>query len=392
LSDESFDWEPAPPPRALSTIASLLWVIVIAILLAFCFFASSLCITFLLAGFLAILIDPIPTRLERWRVPRILSSALVMGVGILTVSCIVYASYGKASKLVDDVPIYVERTRDALKPLTLKMEKVQKSAGSLTPNPSPRKVPEVRISESPAWPSYLVRGVGSVWGAIIVGGVVPFLTFFMLVRKSHLYNWLTNTFGAGMNVPEFVARLSEMVRGFTLGNVFIGLIMTVVTVGVLFALKIQGAIIIGLISGFLKLIPFVGLLLASALPLMAATLQFDTAGPFIVILVTVVALHLISANLLIPKFIGSRVSVGPVAATMGMLFWGWLWGAIGLLLAVPLTAFVKLVADSNPSLRHISNLLAETPRSPAAWARAANQKPRAPSIPLTEKKATIAAD
>jgi hypothetical protein len=79
-------------------------------------------------------------------------------------------------------------------------------------------------------------------------------------------------------------------------------------------------------------------------------------------------LHLVSANLLTPRFIGSRVNIGPVAATVGMLFWSWVWGAVGLLLAVPLTAFVKLVADCNPSLIHIPNLLAETPRPIPRWA------------------------
>jgi hypothetical protein len=51
-----------------------------------------------------------------------------------------------------------------------------------------------------------------------------------------------------------------------------------------------------------------------------------------------------------------------------MLFWSWLWGGIGLLLAVPLTAFVKLVADCHPALLPISNLLAETPRPLPRWA------------------------
>ena len=55
--------------------------------------------------------------------------------------------------------------------------------------------------------------------------------------------------------------------------------------------------------------------------------------------------------------------------TIGMLFWGWLWGIMGLLLAVPLTAFVKLIADSRPSLIHLSNLLTEDPRPIPHWAR-----------------------
>jgi hypothetical protein len=83
----------------------------------------------------------------------------------------------------------------------------------------------------------------------------------------------------------------------------------------------------------------------------------------------VVLFHLVAANFLIPKLIGSRLLVGPVAVTVGMLFWGWLWGFMGLLLAVPLTAFVKLIADSRPSLIHLSNLLAEDPRPIPRWAR-----------------------
>jgi hypothetical protein len=54
---------------------------------------------------------------------------------------------------------------------------------------------------------------------------------------------------------------------------------------------------------------------------------------------------------------------------VGMLFWSWVWGAVGLLLAVPLTAFVKLVADCHPVLLPISNLLAETPRPMRRWAQ-----------------------
>ena len=67
-------------------------------------------------------------------------------------------------------------------------------------------------------------------------------------------------------------------------------------------------------------------------------------------------------KLRIPRFVGSRLDVGPVAATIGFLFWGWLWGVAGLLLAVPLTAFIKLLADANPSLAHLSTLLARDPQ------------------------------
>ena len=92
-------------------------------------------------------------------------------------------------------------------------------------------------------------------------------------------------------------------------------------------------------------------------------------APFIVITLTILLLHVASANLLTPTFIATRVSIVPVAATVGILFWGWLWGVMGLLLAVPLTAFVKLVADLHPSLCHVSNMLALAPRATPRWVR-----------------------
>jgi|tagenome__1003787_1003787.scaffolds.fasta_scaffold20958386_2 predicted PurR-regulated permease PerM len=362
--------------RTPRRLIPLLWVVVIAIFIAFAFFASSLCIACLISGFLAILCDPVPTFLERWRVPRALSAALLVFLGTVLLGLGVRASYGRVSDFIGAIPEYSDRIRELLTPLRQNIEKVQKTAGTLDPANIPKKrIPEVRVNESPTWPSYLIRGVGTVWGALIVAAVVPFLMFFMLARKMHLYHWLTGALGNYIDVPLFTDRLSQMVRGFAVGNLVIGTAMAATTVGVLLSLKLQGAVLLGIASGFLNLIPFLGAILAALIPIMPALAQFDTVGPVVVIFIAVLSLHLISANLLIPKFIGSRVNIGPVAATIGLLFWGWLWGVMGILLAVPLTAFVKLIADSHPSLIQISNLLAETPRSPRPWPQPGSQAP-----------------
>jgi len=354
-------------PRLLSRIAWLLGIIVLLLLLVFCFFASSICIIFLLAAFLAILVDPVVTRLERWHVPRSASAGFMIVAGMLLVCFMTYASYNSISDVVETMPQYAERIRAVIQPLSQKIARVQETAGSLNPEPPAKKVAEVKIKEPPSWPSYIIRGVGPMWGAIIIIGVVPFLTFFNLIRKEQMNQRLTSFVGATIDVPLFVARVTQMVRGFAVGNLIIGSLMAMVTVLVLLALKVQGAVALGIASGFLNLIPFLGVVLAALIPLGAALLQFNTAAPFAIIFLTVVSLHIISANFLTPRIIGSRVNIGPVAATAGILFWGWLWGLMGILLAVPLTAFVKLVADCHPSLIHVSNLLAESPRPVSSW-------------------------
>jgi predicted PurR-regulated permease PerM len=370
-----------PQPRPMVRIVGLLWVVVIAIVVAFAYFASSLCITFLLASFLALIVDPIPTYLERFRIPRVISTGLLIIVGLVGIVAAVHASYDRANQIIEDLPDYADRIHEAFEPINQRIQQVQKSAGSITasspaPINSKKSPPVVRVADQPstAWPSYLIRGVGSVWGALIVGGIVPFLTFFMLVRKSHLYDWTAHTFGETVDVPNFTAMLARMVRGFVVGNLIVGALMAGVMVAVLYALKVPGAVPLGIASGFLNLVPFLGAILAAGLPLFASIFQFDSPAPFVLMAVAAVALHIVSANFLVPRLIGSRVNIGPVAATMGMLFWGWLWGIMGVLLAVPLTAFVKLVADCHPSLIHISNLLAEKPRGVPHWVEVGSER------------------
>ena len=214
-----------------------------------------------------------------------------------------------------------------------------------------------------------MRGFGSIWGSIIIGGVVPFLTFFMLNRKGQMRSRLAGIMGERIDVQQFSDQIAEMVRGFVFGNLIIGSLMIAISVAVFAALGLRGSVALGFASGILNLVPFLGVPLAAALPVFAGLLQFDTLTPYVIIVVTVLILHVVSANILIPKFIGSRVKIGPVAATVGILFWGWLWGAMGLLLAIPLTALIKIVADCHPSLIHVSNLLAESPRTMPDWAQ-----------------------
>src|SRR6201996_9846029 len=296
-----------PQPRPMLRIVGLLGVVVIAIVVAFAYFASSLCITFLLAGFLALVLDPIPTYLEKLHIPRVISTGLLVIAGVGGIAFAVHASYGRANQIIEELPDYADRIHDAFEPINQRILQVQKSAGSITasaPAPISKKSPPVvRVADSPApaWPSYLIRGVGSVWGAVIVGGIVPFLMFFVLVRKSHLYGWLEHTFGETVDVASFTSMLTKMARGFVVGNLIVGTLMAAVMVGVLYALKVPGAVPLGIASGFLNLVPFLGAILAAGLPLFASIFQFDSPAPFVLMVVAAVALHIVSANFLVPK-------------------------------------------------------------------------------------------
>jgi predicted PurR-regulated permease PerM len=360
----------SPSDKLLSRIAILLFILVAGLLTVFGYYASSICITVVVAGFLAILFDPLVVKLERLHIPRSLAAASIVLAGIGLIGLLGYVLYGRAMSFAEELPVYSSTIQQTIAPISQKIQNFQQSAGNLTNEVHPtKKVPEVRLQESPTWPDYLVRGVGSVWGALIIAGVVPFLTFFMLCTKDQMAIRTNGLFSSGIGADRFITNLNQMIHGFVAGNLIVGSVMALATTLVLWGIGVKGAIPLGIASGLLNLLPFLGLIASLALPLAAALLQFSTPGPYIVITLTILFLHVVSANLLIPKFIANRVSIGPVAATVGILFWGWLWGVMGLLLAVPLTAFIKLVADLHPSLCHLSNMLALTSRPTPRWVR-----------------------
>jgi len=113
----------------------------------------------------------------------------------------------------------------------------------------------------------------------------------------------------------------------------------------------------GLVSGLCNLVPYLGVVLSWTPPLLVGLKQFHTVGPFLFIFAVLTVFHLVTANLLIPALVGWRVRLNALALTVSLLFWGWLWGPMGLLLAIPITAVVKVICDHVEKLQPVGRWL-----------------------------------
>src|SRR3984957_4955650 len=216
--------------KLLSRIAILLFILVAGLLTVFGYYASSICITVVLAGFLAILFDPVVVRLERLHISRSLAAASIVLAGIGLIGLLGYALYGRAMSFAEELPVYASTIQQTIAPISKRIENFQQSAGNLTNDVHPtKKVPEVRLQESPTWPDYLVRGVGSGWGALSIAGVVPFLTFFMLCTKDQMVVRTNGLFSSRIDAARFITNLNQMIRGFVAGNLVVGSVMALAT-------------------------------------------------------------------------------------------------------------------------------------------------------------------
>jgi predicted PurR-regulated permease PerM len=152
--------------------------------------------------------------------------------------------------------------------------------------------------------------------------------------------------------------IAAMVRNFILGNLMIALLIGGISMCVFALLGIPFFYFAGLLSGFLSLVPYFGALLAVLPPVFLGVGKLNLAGVGWIFL-TVFTLHLSAMNILYPKLLGSRLRLNPLAVTIALLFWAWLWGAAGLVLAVPITAAMKIVFDNVPSLKPFGVWLGE---------------------------------
>ena len=152
-----------------------------------------------------------------------------------------------------------------------------------------------------------------------------------------------------------------MIRTYILANFVVGLGTALVCGIVFWYLGIQYFYFIGAISGFASLIPYLGVFLALIPPIASGLGTLHQAGMLTVFL-TVVGMHLLTMNWIYPKVIGSRLSLNPLAVSLSLLFWSWIWGAAGLILAIPLLGALKIICDRIDALQGLASWLGDSQR------------------------------
>jgi predicted PurR-regulated permease PerM len=152
--------------------------------------------------------------------------------------------------------------------------------------------------------------------------------------------------------------IGKMLQSFIVGNLLIGLLISAVSVAIFGLLHVPFFYFVGFLSGFLSLVPYLGIVLAMVPPILVGIGQLEPSD-LIVVVFCVIGLHLLALNVLYPKLLGSRLRINPLAVTIALLFWGAVWGAVGLVLAIPITGAIKIIFDHVESMKPYADWLGE---------------------------------
>jgi predicted PurR-regulated permease PerM len=319
-------------------------------------------VTTLVSILLAYLLEPPVRWLARLRIPRWIGALLVVLSGLALLGGLADYSYNSALQFADQLPAYSARIRNMVGSIRYDVDRITDQARSIVESPkSDKRTAPVRVEERPSVAGLISKSSDAILDLSLAAGFTPFLVYFMLTLKDRTHIATVRLFPKEHRLlaHRTVGRISRMIRTYIVANVLIGLLNTVLCTLIFWLLGIKYFYFIGALSGFIGLVPYLGAFV-SILPPLAAGIDTLNETRIVVVLVGLIAIHVITMNVLYPKFVGRRLRLNPLAVSLSLLFWVWIWGPIGLILALPILGATKIVCDYVDPLRGVGQWLGDS--------------------------------
>lgn len=350
--------EPAAPPRPRASTA----VLVLAILATgfVMWAAQELILPVLLAMFLALIGNPIIRTLQRLYMPRFVGALLVLAVGLAGTVALGSQLIEPAGEWIRQVPREMRQLTPKLREMAQPMQQANEAAKDIAraaggENERPVEVVRTEVND----PYKALTSTPKLLASVLA--VVLLTFFFMVYGQSLQRNAIAMLPGrqqkrVTVDILQSIEReISRYVLTISVINAAVGLAFA----GALYLLGVplQEALLWGTMAFFLNFAPYVGPLMGIIIMLVMGFVAFDELWQSLLPAGIYLLLHTIEGQFITPIVLGRQMALSPLILILALMLFGWLWGIIGLLLAVPLLVCVKLVLSRIEGLQEWSHLL-----------------------------------
>ncbi len=351
----------------------------IAVVVAALYLAKGVLVPLTLAVLLSFLLSPVCDWLERRRLGRIPAVLVTAFLGFAVLGIAAWTAVVQMTALAPKMPEYQDNLHAKLHAVNdyfiATLSKVTNSAEDIgqdlpqavqakSPHGTDERPYSVHVLSSPMSPLQVLSGT---FGTLIEGlgsaGIVVVLVVFFLVRREDLRDRFIRLVGKGQvtvttnMLGDAAKRVSRFLSMLFLVNLAFG-----IAVGIgLYFMGVPNAVLWGILAAALRFIPYIGSWIAAAAPI-ALAMAISTGWLIpILTLGLFVVLELFCGNVLEPWLYGKGTGVSAVAVLVAAVFWTWLWGIVGLLLATPLTVCLLVIGKHVPQLSFLDILLGNEP-------------------------------
>lgn len=309
------------------------------------YFTRSLLLPVVLAWLLSYLLRPIVRVLAKLKIPPLVGSALVL---LSLMALIGYAGSLLAAPVagwVEKAPYSLQQLERKLMPLKKPMEKVAQASGaieSLTSTATPQtKTPTVEVKQHRLSDQLMVQTPELLISAVTMLILLYFLLAYdgvFLGKVIKLMPTLSDKKRAVSIANEIEAQVSRYLLTVTLINCGLGLAVGTV-VGLL---GLPNPVMWGVMVALLNFVPYLGALTGIIFMTLGALLSYDSVTYALLFPAAYLVLAILEGNFVTPMVMGRSLTLNPVLVLLSLMFWGWMWGIIGVILAVPILASFKI--------------------------------------------------
>jgi predicted PurR-regulated permease PerM len=332
--------------------------------------AQAVFVPVMIAVVMSAALSPVVNFMHAARIPRAISAAVVVVFIVGAASGAIYGLSDEAADMANSLPRAMQQLSNTLRrEQASAMENVQEAAKQLenvaveAVSPAPaRGVTQVQIVER----KFRIENFlwnGTLAAAVVVGQAltVLFLTYFMLATGDVFRHKLASIGGSTLRRRKITLQaldeISLNIQRYLLVLVVTGVLVGVATWLAFLWIGMNNAAIWGIAAGVFNSVPYVGPVLVTAGSTLVGIVQFDSVGTGLLVGSVGLVITTLEGYLLTPWLTGRAGRMNPVVVLMSVVFWGWLWGAWGLILGVPIVMMVKAVCDRIEDLKPIGELL-----------------------------------
>jgi len=317
------------------------------------FVVKSIMIPLAFALMISILLNPLVNKLEQKKIPKILSIIIALLLTILAVAGVMFFISSQMVKFSDNMPMLEKKFSELFGSLQLWLQQNYSFAIA--------KQNQMLAEAGNSLKPLVAQTLGTVLGTFSIVFLLPVYIFLILFYKKLILNFLYEVFSErnSKQVGDVLDQTKSAIQSYMIGLLLEAIIVAILNSVALLILGVEYAILLGVIGAILNVLPYIGGIVAIALPIIIATITKDGFSTQILILVAYMVIQFIDNNILVPRIVSSKVKINALVSLVIILLGGAVWGLSGMFLSIPFIAVLKIVFDRVDELKPWGKLLGD---------------------------------
>ena len=302
---------------------------------------------------IAILLNPLVLRLERLKINRVIAISIALVFAFIVIGGVIYFLSSQVMKFSTNFPLMKVKFIQLFGQL---QEWVAVHFGY------PVKKQMQMINDGMKSSQAMVgQTLGSALGGLALVFLVPVYVFLLLYYKKLILNFLYEVFAEenSTKVEDVLGETKVAIQSYMVGLILEAIAVAILNSAALLILGVEYAILLGVLGAILNVLPYIGGIIAIALPVLVALISDGGVSTSIWIVILYIIIQFIDNHILIPLLVSSRVKINAFFSIFIVLFGGVLWGVTGMFLSIPFLAIVKIIFVRIPELKPWGKLLGD---------------------------------